>query len=358
MTTRTLTIPPDGRLLVFAPHPDDETLATGELIQMARQHGAAVRVVFATDGDNNPWPQRWTERRWRIDAEARARWGARRRGEALTALGHLGVDADAARFLGWPDLGLTQLLERDDAAIGTLAEEIRSFAPTHVAMPSLRDRHPDHGALRVMVDVALARTRAPCVRLGYVVHGREDVPALHGLPRDEERLRRKVDALLAHESQIRLSRGRLLRWARQSESFERAEKGAAIDVSTRSLLRIELGSPLRFWRRHDLLFVLAGTDGIHRARVRLPRFARSAATSVLAEGACAGRVTIGVSDRALWIALADPLRADMQGFVKIERAAPRLVIFDVDTWQRFEDIVPLPESVPEPIIAVTQRATL
>jgi hypothetical protein len=181
---------------------------------------------------------------------------------------------------------------------------------------------------------------------------------LHGLPRDEERLRRKVDALLAHESQIRLSRGRLLRWARQSESFERAENGAAIDVSTRSLLRIELGSPLRFWRRHDLLFVLAGTDGIHRARVRLPRFARSAATSVLAEGACAGRVTIGVSDRALWIALADPLRADMQGFVKIERAAPRLVIFDVDTWQRFEDIVPLPESVPEPIIAVTQRATL
>ncbi len=37
------------RLLVFAPHPDDETLATGELIQTALAAGASVRVIFATD---------------------------------------------------------------------------------------------------------------------------------------------------------------------------------------------------------------------------------------------------------------------------------------------------------------------
>ena len=56
--TRNLTFRASDRLLVFAPHPDDETIATGELIQLAIAAGVAVRVVFATDGDNNPWPQR------------------------------------------------------------------------------------------------------------------------------------------------------------------------------------------------------------------------------------------------------------------------------------------------------------
>ena len=50
---RPLTFKAADRLLVFAPHPDDETLATGELIQLARESGASVRVVFGTDGDNN-----------------------------------------------------------------------------------------------------------------------------------------------------------------------------------------------------------------------------------------------------------------------------------------------------------------
>ncbi|MCB1569830.1 MAG: PIG-L family deacetylase, partial [Xanthomonadales bacterium] len=61
MTLR-LELRDSDRLLVVVPHPDDETLATGGLIQRALLAGAALRVVFATDGDNNPWPQRWLER--------------------------------------------------------------------------------------------------------------------------------------------------------------------------------------------------------------------------------------------------------------------------------------------------------
>ena len=76
------TLSPQDRVLVFAPHPDDEALGCGGLIQQAVELGAEVRVIFQTDGDNNPWPQRYVEQRWTIDASCRQRWGARRRLEA------------------------------------------------------------------------------------------------------------------------------------------------------------------------------------------------------------------------------------------------------------------------------------
>ena len=60
-----LTLDRDSRVMVIAPHPDDETLATGGLLQEAVAAASAVRVVYITDGDNNPWPQRVMERRLR-----------------------------------------------------------------------------------------------------------------------------------------------------------------------------------------------------------------------------------------------------------------------------------------------------
>jgi N-acetyl-1-D-myo-inositol-2-amino-2-deoxy-alpha-D-glucopyranoside deacetylase len=57
--SNSLALAGSDRLLILAPHPDDESIATGGLIQVARGVGAAVRVIVLTDGDNNPWPQRW-----------------------------------------------------------------------------------------------------------------------------------------------------------------------------------------------------------------------------------------------------------------------------------------------------------
>ena len=45
---------PATRLLVVAPHPDDETLGAGGLIQRVRHAGGAVKVVFMTSGDGFP----------------------------------------------------------------------------------------------------------------------------------------------------------------------------------------------------------------------------------------------------------------------------------------------------------------
>jgi LmbE family N-acetylglucosaminyl deacetylase len=360
--TRNFTLLATDRLLVFAPHPDDETLATGELIQLAVRVGAAVRVVFATDGDNNPWPQRWFERRLRIGTEERARWGERRRGEARSALKTLGVDDASTRFLGWPDLGLTGMLV-DDQAIDVLVDEVSAFAPTHVAMPSLRDRHPDHGALRVMVDLALAKSRSQSVRLGYVVHGRTADADGWRLEDDATRHQCKRDALMAHTSQIGLSRRRLLGWADQPESFDRAESESALAASSPSadrILRIPLLPAYRFWRQHDLLVVLGARGKVECARIRLPRFVRTQADGPLADGLCSGRVHVELMSGVLQITFAATTDATATAYVKLERTWPRLIIFDAETWQRLEDFPTLPgtDAQHASAVRVPQRASI
>src|ERR1035437_4372289 len=79
---QTLLFSDQSRLLLIAPHPDDESLACGTTLQAAVRAGAAVRVIYVTDGDNNPWPQRFMERKWRIRQADRLRWGQLRRREA------------------------------------------------------------------------------------------------------------------------------------------------------------------------------------------------------------------------------------------------------------------------------------
>jgi LmbE family N-acetylglucosaminyl deacetylase len=354
--SRVLTFSAGARLLVFAPHPDDETLATGELIQDARAAGAAVRVVFATDGDNNPWPQRWCEKRLRIGPAERARWGRRRRAEAIGALGRLGVDAGDATFLGWPDLGLTDALERDDAAIERIAAEMAGFAPTHIAVPSLKDRHPDHAALRVLTELALRRTPHRCEVLGYVVHGRTADAGDWHLARDASRHSRKLDALDAHASQTSLSRGRLMQWAAVPESFERTEVRGR-NLSPDETLSIPLSPPQRFWRRHDLFLILAIASRVERLRVALPRIVGAGRTT-LAEGACAGLVTVVLEDATLHISFASAVQ-HVDGYVKLERAWPRLMIFDAEPWRRIEALSTgdAPSTEPRPV-AMTQRASL
>jgi len=43
-----------ARLLVLAPHPDDEVLGAAGMIDAAVRRGAAVRVAVATDGETGP----------------------------------------------------------------------------------------------------------------------------------------------------------------------------------------------------------------------------------------------------------------------------------------------------------------
>ena len=206
------------RLLVVAPHPDDETIANGLLIQRVRAAGGAVRVLLLTDVDNNPWPQRWLERRWFIRAAERERWGRRRRAELEEALRRLDVPATALRSLGWPDMGvLDRLLQPGQRALAELAGVLDDFAPDLVALPALGDRHPDHGAAHVLVRMALAmRGRSPAL-LGYLIHGRDEGPLSPGETGTPAQQAAKRQALAAYATQLALSGGRMRQLAERPE---------------------------------------------------------------------------------------------------------------------------------------------
>lgn len=219
-TSTSLSVDADTRLLVLAPHPDDETLATGGLLQRAQAARAALSVFMLTHGDNNPWPQRWLERRWRIGSEDRRRWGLRRMREAAEALGRLGVDPAILISPGWPDMGLTErMLEEGDALVTRLAGHLQAFRPTLVVMPALADRHPDHSATHLIARAALARFDGAPRCLAYLVHGPDDGADGTAVELDRGALERKRQAVLAYASQVTLSRARLLRLVTDVEHY-------------------------------------------------------------------------------------------------------------------------------------------
>ncbi|MFN2475940.1 MAG: PIG-L deacetylase family protein, partial [Chthoniobacterales bacterium] len=221
------------RLLLFAPHPDDESLGAGVLLQKAVAAGAAVRVVYVTDGENNPWPQRALERRWRLTAADRSRWGERRRAEALAALQVLGIKSTDAQFTGLPDQHVTEtLLHRCDALSHRFAQIISAWSPTLLLVPSEHDTHPDHSAVSVLTHLAtqeLAATARDFRLLTYLVHGnRKNFAAGAGmLKQSVHETVQKRQAIAQHRTQVKFSRRRFMSYASRPELFALSEANAA-----------------------------------------------------------------------------------------------------------------------------------
>ncbi len=341
----TLTFTPADRVLIVAPHPDDESIATGGLIQATRAAGATVRVLVLTDGDANIWPQRWIEKRWRIDTVARTRWGARRRAEAIAAMAILGLSEQDAIFLGLPDLGLTDLLMRNDAdTVDRLRRTIGEFAPSQVVLPSLADRHPDHSAAYVLVRVALRKQDSPLPRLwSFAVHGGMPEGATAVCALTTQQRERKRSAILAHATQMRLGRQRFLRHAEADEAFHRcAPQTAGFALHpVRALadpdgrLRVEID--LRRWksrlRGQDLFIAM---DSAAQVRLRIPVGAGEPMVHDTVTGIAADRVRVEpVRDRVAF-ELDTRCHGWDQGFVKLARPQPGLWLFDRYGWQAVE----------------------
>jgi LmbE family N-acetylglucosaminyl deacetylase len=279
LATRELAVPRGLRLLVVAPHPDDETLAAGGLIQRVRARGGTVRVVFVTNGDGyvDAVSSEAEGRQARADFLA---YGRRRHGEALEAIHLLGLNKHDTTFLGFPDDGIDDLwadhwsrvrpyrsphthathppyreswnphAEYAGADLQREIEEgLRAFAPDWVLIPDPRDRHPDHCTTGVFVLQALGQLHrlgsAKLRVLTYLVHS-PDYPAspawpqqLAGtgvggsptarallaptpwlsLPLTEAELQVKRNAVSAYQSQVHVMRPFLMQFLRSNELF-------------------------------------------------------------------------------------------------------------------------------------------
>ncbi len=277
-----------SRLLLFAPHPDDESLAAGGLLQKAAAAGANVRVIFATNGDDNPWPLRVVERQWKIEAHHRLLWGMRRMHEAREALQVLGHPPACADFLQLPDQRLTEyFLQSDQQLIDRLARVIAEAQPTLIVAPSAFDTHPDHNAFHLLLNRAVDAGGLHAIpRLFYSVHQRH-YHANYGrvvLPLTVEEEETKRRAILCHESQMALSRRRFLRHVLPHEEFWRALPARDVDLLhpvsyghvDKATLRLRLRRRIRSatFARCTLLVAIESVTASHRWALRLPAFSK------------------------------------------------------------------------------------
>ncbi len=348
----TLALKPADHLLVLAPHPDDESVATGGLLQHALETGARMLVVFFTDGDNNPWAQRASELRWRIGAVDRARFGVRRRGETGRALEKLGVGPSSVRFLSFPDQRATDLLVRaNEVARRALSEALGEFHPTVVVGPSLLDLHPDHSALAVLLSLALdglGRADAPRTHVRYLVHNPRLLHRHEGslvLQLSDEQRARKRAAISCHRTQLVLRSSWLLSFARREERFYLAESPTGIaEHPVRGALRtgeslcipIASHTRLRAFGARTLCLVAQLPSSAVRLAMDVP--ARGGAVpvrdlrsgTVVAEASFRGEG--GTGDLLLPAALIPP---GVRLFAKVER---RVGFFDEAGWKELPGV--------------------
>jgi LmbE family N-acetylglucosaminyl deacetylase len=248
-------VPHATRLVVVAPHPDDETLGAGGLVQRVLRDGGTVRIVALTSGDG--FREAASGLAGGVEptvANYRA-LGIVREGELRHAAAMLGVREVVT--LAAPDGGLDALTSTHwassrpyvspasgsgplsgDVLLHSLQATLATARPTLVVGPDPRDHHADHAAAGRLTGWAVASlSPSPCL-LTYLVHdavwpppdppdGRLPVPAGAAYETtpwvsfeltDGERAT-KGAALRAHRSQWPPLGGLLARFVRRNEVF-------------------------------------------------------------------------------------------------------------------------------------------
>ncbi|MBE3557567.1 MAG: PIG-L family deacetylase [Firmicutes bacterium] len=191
---------PVTRILVIAPHPDDETIGTGAVLYAAAHQGEELHVVVLTNGDAQIHAVQKTFRHTPFPPRDFIQLGWIRQQETWTAMRILGVPARDVTFLGFPDGGLASMWETSwgnhpvrgkythvtavpyadspttdtpftgSALNAALVEILRTFQPTQVYCIEPHDVHPDHWASSNFVRLAIAESGLHPQVQYYLVH--------------------------------------------------------------------------------------------------------------------------------------------------------------------------------------------
>jgi LmbE family N-acetylglucosaminyl deacetylase len=153
--------PAGGKIVVLAPHMDDETLGCGGTIARHVQAGAQVTVIFLTDGRRGgsmcagmTGAERDNRQREIIEVRKRE---AQHAGKILGVQSIVFLDAEDMR------------LNADIRVPGSLRDILGREAPDCLYLPSFLDQHPDHRAATSVLLAAVAGTRLEFECRGYEV---------------------------------------------------------------------------------------------------------------------------------------------------------------------------------------------
>ncbi|MDY6947880.1 MAG: PIG-L family deacetylase [Pseudomonadota bacterium] len=149
------------KVLVLAPHMDDETIGCGGTLALHAQRGAQVTVVFLTDGRNG-------------GSEVNTMYGEQRVRKQQELIELRTIEARAAL----QRLGVNRMIcmDAEDGALDKcewaaekLRDVLRKHRPDIVYLPFYLEAHPDHrAASRVLLDAA-AGTSLEFQCMGYEV---------------------------------------------------------------------------------------------------------------------------------------------------------------------------------------------
>ncbi len=271
-----LTLTPQDRLLVIAPHPDDETLGLGGVMQQAIAQGAQIKVVYLTSGELNEIASIFYQKRPLLIRSDFVKNGDIRKKEAVDAMSFLGLSAQNLVFLGYPDGGTLNIwlkhwgyvkpfrsfftrinkvpykgqfsygqYYKGDEIVRDFERLLLDFAPTQVFVTAPFDLNADHQAAYLYLNVALMNLEEqlqpyPKVNL-YVVHAHQWPQPKKYVPDEKmaipthidwtsdvewqsvelasEQVHKKKDTILKYRSQIAYKKNFLLAFARKSEIF-------------------------------------------------------------------------------------------------------------------------------------------
>jgi len=197
------------RLLIVAPHPDDEGLAASGIIQKALAGGTDVRVLVVTCGDASPKGAfLCTGNKNPSPSDYRA-LGRARAFETLNAMRKLGLPPNKVIFLGYADGSTNSLWDTNWdynrlhtgrngstrcpysfafkpgapycglSLVSSLREIMNKFKPTAVLYPDEEDMHHDHWAVNAFMQYVMILEGYKGKEYTYLVH-RFDFPEPQG----------------------------------------------------------------------------------------------------------------------------------------------------------------------------------
>ena len=192
---------PETRLLVFAPHNDDETLGCGNLISKVIKSGGKVKLILLTNGDGHTSAVARSYLTIKPRAKDYMRSAYVRQTETENAMRKIGILKDDILYLGYPDGGLYNMWKenwdennlfvsnytkqdyspysnsyRENAPYcgKNLSEDIEKimldFNPSVVVFPHPNDQHPDHFSTYCFVKYVLEKNKLYPKQLLYLVH--------------------------------------------------------------------------------------------------------------------------------------------------------------------------------------------